>query len=105
MRIAGIARMQTRTVSSRSQFWQALGRTRLTHGRSRAAENNPANDYPDEELSWDDEEDDPTAVYNKYRTQARSDDEEFDFDDSASEGRQRGGFGFRSHVESDEESW
>ncbi|OOF90810.1 hypothetical protein ASPCADRAFT_211762 [Aspergillus carbonarius ITEM 5010] len=69
------------------------------------AENNPANDYPDEELSWDDEEDDPTAVYNKYRTQARSDDEEFDFDDSASEGRQRGGFGFRSHVESDEESW
>ncbi|PWY67277.1 hypothetical protein BO94DRAFT_478979 [Aspergillus sclerotioniger CBS 115572] len=69
------------------------------------AENNPANDYPDEELSWDDEEDDPTAIYNKYRTQARSDDEEFDFDDSASEGRQRGGFGFRSHVESDEESW
>lgn len=56
-------------------------------------------------MSWDDEEDDPTAVYNKYRTQARSDDEEFDFDDSASEGRQRGGFGFRSHVESDEESW
>ncbi|PYH29510.1 Iwr1 domain-containing protein [Aspergillus neoniger CBS 115656] len=69
------------------------------------AENNPANDYPDEELSWDDEEDDPTAIYNKYRTYARSDDEEFDFDDSASEGRHRSGFGFRSHVDSDDESW
>ncbi|GKZ35792.1 hypothetical protein AbraIFM66950_006587 [Aspergillus brasiliensis] len=69
------------------------------------AENNPANDYPDEELSWDDEEDDPTAIYSKYRTYARSDDEEFDFDDSASEERHRSGFGFRSHVESDDESW
>ncbi|PWY92907.1 hypothetical protein BO70DRAFT_21533 [Aspergillus heteromorphus CBS 117.55] len=67
------------------------------------AENNPANDYPDEDLSWDDEEDDPTAIYNKYRTHGRSDDEEFDFDDSASEGRNRGGYGFLSHVESDEE--
>lgn len=68
------------------------------------AENNPANDYPDEELSWDDEDDDPTAMYGKYR-HATSDDEEFDFDDSASEGtgvdRRMGGFGY-SH-ESDEE--
>ncbi|RAL12142.1 Iwr1 domain-containing protein [Aspergillus homomorphus CBS 101889] len=69
------------------------------------AENNPANDYPDEELSWDDEDEDPTAIYSKYRNHARSDDEEFDFDDSASEGHCRFDYGFRSHVESDEESW
>ncbi|RAK73972.1 uncharacterized protein BO72DRAFT_217996 [Aspergillus fijiensis CBS 313.89] len=69
------------------------------------AENNPANDYPDEELSWDDEDEDVTAIYSKYRIHARSDDEEFDFDDSGSEGRRRFDYGFRSHVESDEESW
>ncbi|PYI28368.1 hypothetical protein BP00DRAFT_418104 [Aspergillus indologenus CBS 114.80] len=69
------------------------------------AENNPANDYPDEELSWDDEDEDATAIYSKYRIHARSDDEEFDFDDSGSEGPRRCDYGFRSHVESDEESW
>ncbi|RHZ56526.1 Iwr1 domain-containing protein [Aspergillus thermomutatus] len=76
------------------------------------AENNPANDYPDEELSWDDEEDDPTAIYHKYRTHGASDDEEFDSADSASEGRRAGrvgfgfgfGFGLDSHVDSDEDS-
>jgi hypothetical protein len=41
------------------------------------AEDNPANDYPDEELSSADENDDPTAVYHRYR-HAGSDDEEFD---------------------------
>ncbi|KAE8376093.1 hypothetical protein BDV26DRAFT_266380 [Aspergillus bertholletiae] len=71
------------------------------------AENNPANDYPDEELSWDDEEDDPRAVYSKYRRH-QSDDEEFNFDDSSSE---RFGYGYgyghgqRAHVDSDDESW
>ncbi|KAB8268039.1 hypothetical protein BDV30DRAFT_21115 [Aspergillus minisclerotigenes] len=71
------------------------------------AENNPANDYPDEELSWDDEEDDPQAVYSKYRRH-QSDDEEFNFDDSSSE---RFGYGYgygdrqRVHVDSDDESW
>ncbi|KAB8247268.1 hypothetical protein F9C07_10041 [Aspergillus flavus] len=71
------------------------------------AENNPANDYPDEELSWDDEEDDPQAVYSKYRRH-QSDDEEFNFDDSSSE---RFGYGYgygdrqRAHVDSDDESW
>ncbi|KAL4974492.1 hypothetical protein BDW66DRAFT_152783 [Aspergillus desertorum] len=67
------------------------------------AENNPANDYPDEELSWDDEEDDAAAIYRKYRR--GSDDEEFHWDDSGSEGA-AGGFGNRygrSHVESDED--
>ncbi|KAJ6015197.1 hypothetical protein N7540_009788, partial [Penicillium herquei] len=49
------------------------------------AENNPANDYPEEELSASDEEDDPTAIYRKYRYRAASDDEEFDFDASGSE--------------------
>ncbi|EAW13838.1 Iwr1 domain-containing protein [Aspergillus clavatus NRRL 1] len=74
------------------------------------AENNPANDYPDEDLSWDDEEDDPTAAYHRYRTHAVSDDEEFDFADSASEGRRAGpggvesrfGLGRDSHVGSDD---
>ncbi|RJE22555.1 hypothetical protein PHISCL_05101 [Aspergillus sclerotialis] len=57
------------------------------------AENNPANDYPDEDLSWDDEEDDPTAIYSKYRHHAASDDEQFDIYDSASEGEDRFGYG------------
>ncbi|RMJ22926.1 hypothetical protein PHISP_06211 [Aspergillus sp. HF37] len=56
------------------------------------AENNPANDYPDEELSWDDEDDDPTAIYSRYRDRAASDDEEFDIYDSASEGEDRFGY-------------
>lgn len=78
----------------------------MTH----TAENNPANDYPDEDLSWDDEEDDPAAIYHKYRTHDASDDEEFDSADSASEGRRAGrvgvgfGFGLDSHVDSDEDS-
>ena len=53
------------------------------------AENNPAYDYPDEEMSWDDEDDDPTAIYSKYRDRAASDDEEFGIFDSASEGENR----------------
>lgn len=52
------------------------------------AENNPANDYPDEEISSDDDDDD----------------DEFDFDDSASED---GGDGYMSRwrgpVDSDDE--
>ncbi|KAL4964689.1 Iwr1 domain-containing protein [Aspergillus stella-maris] len=69
------------------------------------AENNPANDYPDEELSWDDEEDDEAAAYRKYR-HGHSDDEEFDWDDSGSEAASADRYGKRygwSHVESDEE--
>ncbi|KAL4874139.1 hypothetical protein BDV12DRAFT_2796 [Aspergillus spectabilis] len=71
------------------------------------AENNPANDYPDEDLSWDDEEDDAAAIYRKYRHD-RSDDEEFDWENSGSEGAGGDRFGNpygRSHVESDEDSW
>jgi hypothetical protein len=71
------------------------------------AENNPANDYPDEDLSWDDEEDDAAAIYRKYRHD-RSDDEEFDWENSGSEGAGVDRFGNtygRSHVESDEDSW
>jgi len=44
------------------------------------AEDNPANEYPDEELSSADEYDDNPTVYRRYRT-AASDDEEFDFND------------------------
>ncbi|RDW74694.1 Iwr1 domain-containing protein [Aspergillus mulundensis] len=64
------------------------------------AENNPANDYPDEELSWDDEEDDAAAIYRKYRH--GSDDEEFDFDSGSDAYLDCGTYG-RSHLESDEE--
>lgn len=78
------------------------------------AENNPANDYPDEELSWDDEDDDPSAVYGKYRHHGVSDDEEFDFDDSASEGygmssssRRYGrfGYGYSQDYSDDEDGY
>ncbi|KAJ6113819.1 hypothetical protein N7523_007136 [Penicillium sp. IBT 18751x] len=58
------------------------------------AENNPANDYPDEELSSEDENDDPTAIYGKYRRQAVSDDEEFDLDYSDNEGGAQFGSGY-----------
>jgi hypothetical protein len=40
------------------------------------AEDNPANDYPDEDLSSADEGDDPAAIYRKYRDGA-SDTEEY----------------------------
>lgn len=43
------------------------------------------------------------AAYSKYRRHAASDDEEFDLDDSASE--RSYGYGGRTHVESDDESW
>jgi hypothetical protein len=45
---------------------------------SHLAENNPANDYPDEEIS--------------------SDDDGFDFDDSASEDGFNSGFGYNSRY-------
>ncbi|KAI9368274.1 hypothetical protein BJX61DRAFT_232040 [Aspergillus egyptiacus] len=67
------------------------------------AENNPANDYPDEELSWDDEEEDAVAAYRKYR-HGRSDDEEYDLDNSGSETGLDRRYG-RSHVDSDEDDW
>ncbi|KAJ5101536.1 hypothetical protein NUU61_003758 [Penicillium alfredii] len=71
------------------------------------AENNPANDYPDEELSSSDEDDDPSAIYSRYRHRGASDDEEYDLDDSASEsGARYGGWvsrrRFDRHVDSDE---
>lgn len=73
------------------------------------AEDNPANDYPDEDLSSDDEEDDPTAIYSKYRRHAMSDDDEFDFDDSDNDSgarlrsgfEHRGGFGGRENSDDD----
>ncbi|KAJ5987795.1 hypothetical protein N7481_003005 [Penicillium waksmanii] len=75
------------------------------------AENNPANDYPEEELSSSDEDDDPSAIYSKYRRHGVSDDEEFDIDDSGSESGARfnsafGGYRQRygGHVDSDDES-
>ncbi|KUL89972.1 hypothetical protein ZTR_02938 [Talaromyces verruculosus] len=49
------------------------------------AEDNPANDYPDDELSSADEYGDNPSIYRRYRT-ANSDDEEFDvneFDEGA----------------------
>ncbi|KAJ5247607.1 hypothetical protein N7468_002590 [Penicillium chermesinum] len=55
------------------------------------AENNPANDYPEDEMSSEDEDDDPTAIYSKYRNRGASDDEEYNFDDSDSDGGNRYG--------------
>ncbi|EGC47573.1 conserved hypothetical protein [Histoplasma capsulatum var. duboisii H88] len=43
------------------------------------AEDNPANEYPDEELEFDDQFDDTNTAYRNYRLNA-SDDEEFDAD-------------------------
>ncbi|CRG90578.1 hypothetical protein PISL3812_07622 [Talaromyces islandicus] len=54
------------------------------------AEDHPANDYPDEELSSADEHDDPAAIYHRYR-HAGSDEEEFDvnyYDDDSEDERQ-----------------
>lgn len=48
------------------------------------AENNPANDYPDEELSWDGSDDDDYNPFARYRQAGF--DEDFDFDGSGSEG-------------------
>lgn len=70
------------------------------------AENNPANDYPEDEMSSSDEEDDPTAIYRKYRTRAASDDEEYDVDNSDSDGGTRFGqwrYG-SGYIHSDDES-
>jgi hypothetical protein len=44
------------------------------------AEDNPANDYPDEDLDLDDEYDNTNAAYRQYRYNA-SDEEEFDAND------------------------
>ncbi|KAL3471677.1 hypothetical protein BJX99DRAFT_19846 [Aspergillus californicus] len=69
------------------------------------AENNPANDYPDEELSWDDEEGDAAAAYGKYRHDRSDDEAGWDSDsDGVNSGRPGNQYG-RSHVESDEDDW
>ncbi|OKL61140.1 hypothetical protein UA08_03593 [Talaromyces atroroseus] len=49
------------------------------------AEDNPANDYPDEELSSADEYDDKPSIYRRYRSTA-SDDEEYDINEFDEEG-------------------
>jgi len=69
----------------------------LTNHSVLAAEDNPANDYPEEELSSADEYDDPTAIYSRYRRHA-SDDEEFDVEEFDSEGETYGPGRFRSRF-------
>lgn len=71
--------------------------------RENTAENNPANDYPDEEISSD--EDDPTSMFGTYRR--NSSDDDFNFDDSASEsGRPKFAHGrFDGYADSDHDSW
>lgn len=44
------------------------------------AEDNPANEYPDEDLDFDDGENNMTAIYQRFRSNA-SDDEEYDLDE------------------------
>ena len=69
------------------------------------AENNPANDYPDEELSWDDsDDDDGSNPFARYRQAGF--DEDFDFDDSGSEGNFGPGLKRATYGEYDsEEEW
>ncbi|KAJ9222873.1 hypothetical protein DTO169C6_4722 [Paecilomyces variotii] len=67
------------------------------------AEDNPANDYPDEELSSADEYDNPSAIYSRYRNRANSDDEGYDMDDYDSEGELVARFGQRFHHGLDSE--
>lgn len=64
------------------------------------AENNPANDYPEEELSSGDEDDDPAAIYSRNRHGAASDEEDFDVDEYGSEGEfpARSSYSTRHHV-------
>ncbi|OJJ43267.1 hypothetical protein ASPZODRAFT_19670 [Penicilliopsis zonata CBS 506.65] len=67
------------------------------------AENNPANDYPEEELSSDDENDDPTAVYGRYRHRGASDEEEYDVEGYDSEGEIGGRYSWKREGQSDSE--
>ncbi|KLJ12021.1 hypothetical protein EMPG_12856 [Blastomyces silverae] len=66
-------------------FWEAFaesdeeGKGWDSEDEDSNAEDNPANEYPDEDLEFDDEFDDTNAAYRNYRHNA-SDDEEFDPD-------------------------
>ncbi|KAK2811135.1 hypothetical protein FQN50_002471 [Emmonsiellopsis sp. PD_5] len=67
-------------------FWDALAESDDDGGKGwdsededSNAEDNPANEYPDEDLSFEDEYDDTNAAYRQYRRNA-SDEEEFDPD-------------------------
>ncbi|KKZ62017.1 hypothetical protein EMCG_03478 [[Emmonsia] crescens] len=66
-------------------FWEAFaesdeeGKGWDSEDEDSNAEDNPANEYPDEDLELDDEYDDTNAAYRNYRRNA-SDDEEFDPD-------------------------
>ncbi|EQL34008.1 hypothetical protein BDFG_03941 [Blastomyces dermatitidis ATCC 26199] len=66
-------------------FWEAFaesdeeGKGWDSEDEDSNAEDNPANEYPDEDLDFDDEFDDTNAAYRNYRHNA-SDDEEFDPD-------------------------
>lgn len=52
----------------------------LTILRISIAEDHPANEYPDEDLDFDDEENNMTAIYQRFRSNA-SDDEEYDLNE------------------------
>jgi hypothetical protein len=71
---------------------------KLTKPPLHSAEDNPANDYPEQELSDADEEDDPTAVYRRYRHHG-SDDEDIDDGDENDYGLH----GYVRHEEYDDE--
>ncbi|PGH01531.1 hypothetical protein GX51_05218 [Blastomyces parvus] len=68
-----------------AHFWEAFaesdeeGKGWDSEDEDSNAEDNPANEYPDEDLDFDDEFDDTNAAYRNYRRNA-SDDEEFDPD-------------------------
>ncbi|KAK2861233.1 hypothetical protein FQN49_004407 [Arthroderma sp. PD_2] len=65
-----------------SHFWDAIAedddeKDWDTEDEDSNAEDNPANEYPDEDLDFDDEYDDNNAIYRRFRVNA-SDDEEYD---------------------------
>lgn len=81
-----------------------LSSHKVTNILKTTAEDNPANEYPDEELSSSDEYGDSSAAYRKYRNRANSDDEGYDIDDYDSEGELVARFGQRFHHGLDSEN-
>ncbi|KAL1955313.1 hypothetical protein VTO42DRAFT_8845 [Malbranchea cinnamomea] len=92
-----------------AHYWDALledeeEREWETEDEDSNAEDNPANEYPDEDLSFDDEFDDVNAAYRKFRRYA-SDDEEFDVNDYDEYGypMYRGDYSDEDHDDDDDD--
>ncbi|KAF3483022.1 uncharacterized protein GIQ15_02346 [Arthroderma uncinatum] len=87
-----------------SHFWDTIAEDEDekdwdTEDEDSNAEDNPATEYPDEDLDFDDEYDDNNAIYRRFRVNA-SDDEEYD----AVEYDQYGYRAYNSNMPDDSES-